>query len=252
MKKYLYAFAFVLGASSLAFGAGKKGLIRVGTNATHPPFTLTDAKTQKIVGHDIELITKILTDLNYDIVMQDMKFDGLIPAVSTNHIDLISCALSVNPERSQRVLFTDSYYCGGSNIVVLKENTTIKSFDDLKDKTVGVEMGTIQAKIAYENAHKIGKIVEYDSEDIFNALKTGKVDATISDTAIASYFFNVSKVVDAKFTGEEMKSRCMAFAVNKNNTKLAEEVNAELAKLKESGWYQKNYAKWIGGKPKEM
>jgi arginine transport system substrate-binding protein len=38
----------------------------------------------------------------------------------------------------------------------------------------------------------------------------------------------------------------MAYAVNKKNTKLADEINAELAKLKKDGWYKANYKKWFG------
>jgi polar amino acid transport system substrate-binding protein len=245
MKKYLYVMAMVLSLSSLAFASGKQ-VLRVGTNAIHPPFTFVDEKTRKITGHDVELITKILTNLGYQVEYDDMKFDGLIPSVMGEKIDLIACAISVNPERAKNVLFTDTYYKGGTRIAVLKNNNTIKSFNDLKDKAVGVEIGTVQAKIAYDNADKIGKIVEYNGEEIFLALKTGKVDATISDFAIASYLFTNSKVVNAKFVGEPMSERGMAFALNKNNTKLQKEINKELDNLKKNGWYAKNYKKWFG------
>lgn len=242
------ALVFAKNTEKVVANTTKKEVIRVGTNATHPPFTFMDEKSHKIVGHDVELIKKVLTNLGYEVVFEDMKFDGLIPAVMINKIDVIACALSVNSDRAKRVSFTDGYYNGGSRIAVLKKNKTINSLEDLKDKTVGVELGTVQAKFAYDNADKLGKIVEYNSEEVFLALKTGKVDATISDAAIASYLFNSSKVVDAKFVGESVDVKAMAFAVNKKNTKLLREINEELAKLKKNGWYDQNYKKWIGEK----
>jgi polar amino acid transport system substrate-binding protein len=231
---------------SLSFAASKGKLI-IGTNATHPPFTYEE--NGKIIGHDVELLKKILTDKGYEVEVVNMKFDGLIPSIQAKKIDVIACALSINEERAKKVLFTDSYYSGGTQLGVLKSNNTIKNWSDLKGKKVGVEMGTIQAKIAHENADKDGyEYVEYDSEDIFNALKTGKVDATISDTAIASYLFNKTKVVDAKLVADPLGERGMAYAVNLENKALADEINTELKKLRKNGWYKKNYNNFIGGK----
>jgi polar amino acid transport system substrate-binding protein len=228
------------------FAASSKKVIKVGTNATHPPFTFTDDKTNKIIGHDIELITKILTNLGYEVQYDNMNFDGLIPAVTSKTIDVISCALSVTAERAKKVLYTNPYHRSGSAVTVLRTNNSIKSFDDLKDKAVGVEIGTTEAQIAYNNAHRIGKIVEYNSEEIFVALKTGKVDAIISDETITAYLINNTKVVDAKFVGEAMNEGDMAFALNKKDKKLANEINKELDNLKKSGWYDENHKKWFG------
>jgi polar amino acid transport system substrate-binding protein len=224
----------------------EKKVVKVGTNATHPPFTFTDDKTSEIVGYDVELITKILTNLGYEVQYDNMDFEALIPAVVSKEIDVVSCALSVNPERSEDVLFTDTYYEGGTRVVVLETNDSVESFEDLKDKTVGVESETIQAKIADDNFDEIGEVFEYNGEEIFVALKNGEVDATISDEAIASYFINNSKVVDAKFVGEPIKEIGMAFALNKENKKLTDEINEELANLKKSGWYDENRKKWFG------
>jgi polar amino acid transport system substrate-binding protein len=251
MKKILFMVALMLSVCSFAFASAKttgkngKQVIRIGTNATHPPFTYVDEKTRQFDGHDIKLLQKVLTNLGYEYVVDDMKFDGLIPSIESNKIDVIACALSVNEERAKKVLFTDTYYEGGTKIAVLRKNNSIKGFDDLKGKKVGVELGTIQAKIAHDNASKIGEIVEYNSEEIFLALKTGKVDATISDMAIATYLISHSKVVDAKFVGDAIGERGMAFAVNKKNAKLANEINAELARLKKNGWYKQNYDEWF-------
>jgi polar amino acid transport system substrate-binding protein len=245
MRKILIGW-FIMFAAIAAHG---KETLVVGTNATHPPFTFVDAKSHKIVGHDIDLVTKILTDLGYEVKIEDMRFDGLLPAVMSSKIDVVACLMTITPERAKNVLFTDIYFVGGSRIAVLSKNKTIHDFDDLKDKRVGVEIGTIQAIIARENAARIGEIVEFNSEEIFLALKSGKVDATIADEGIASYFFNISKVADAKFTGAVLNEKGKAFVVKKGNTKLAEQINKKLAELKKNGWYAKNYKKWIGSTP---
>ncbi|GMO57826.1 MAG: ABC transporter substrate-binding protein [Rickettsiales bacterium] len=243
-KKLIYTLCMLLSVMSLSMAASRGKLV-IGTNATHPPFTYEEKG--KITGHDVELLKKALTNLGYEVEMANMKFDGLIPALQQKKINVIACALSVTEERAKKVLFTDTYYSGGTQLGVLKSNNTIKDWADLKGKKVGVELGTIQAKIAHDNSEKEGySYTEYDSEEIFVALKTGKVDATISDTAIAGYLFNKSKVVNAKLVGKPLGERGMAYAVNLEDKALADEINAELAKMRKNGFYKKNYNRFMG------
>jgi polar amino acid transport system substrate-binding protein len=244
----------MLSVQAMSFATKKKVII--GTNAVHPPFTFVDEKSHKVIGHDIELLKKILTDAGYEIEVSDMKFDALIPAIQSEKIDVIACALSNTPERAKKIAFTNSYFTSKTSIAVLKTNNTIKDWSDLKGKKIGLEIGTIQSAFAQKEAKKLGfTYTEYDSDDMFNALKTGKVDAVIVDTSIAGYLFNVSKVVPAKFVGKQTdaldgKPDEMSYGVGLKNKELVDVINKGLEKLKNNGWYDKNYEKYYGKKSK--
>ena len=53
----------------------------VGTNAEFEPFEYREGGN--IVGFDIELIGEISKLINKDIEVEDMAFDGLLPALQT-------------------------------------------------------------------------------------------------------------------------------------------------------------------------
>lgn len=77
-------------------------------------------------------------------------------------------------------------------------------------------------------------------------LQVGGSQAGILDKPVADYFIAQNgqgnfEVIDIADTYSEY----LAFAMNKNNSKLQKEVNAALAKLKETGEYQKLYQKWF-------
>ena len=50
--------------------------------------------------------------------------------------------MSITDARKQKVNFTDPYYESGLATVVRKDNNAIKSLEDLKGKTIAVQLGT--------------------------------------------------------------------------------------------------------------
>jgi polar amino acid transport system substrate-binding protein len=67
--------------------------IIVGTNAFFPPFEFYQNNT--IVGYDIELVTKILTDAGYEVEIRNMDFDSLETALTSKSLQDIQ---SLQPE----------------------------------------------------------------------------------------------------------------------------------------------------------
>ena len=78
MKKLLKKALIGIMVLSLSATALAKEKIYVGTNAEFPPFEYLE--NGKITGFDIELMNEIGKVLNADIKIQDMAFDGLLPA----------------------------------------------------------------------------------------------------------------------------------------------------------------------------
>jgi len=69
------------GTSSDSEGSDKKELI-MGTSADYPPFEYIDsAKSEEIIGFDIDLANALGEKLGYTIKVKDSDLSGLIPAI---------------------------------------------------------------------------------------------------------------------------------------------------------------------------
>ncbi len=261
MKKWLKkASVFgMLAVMALAFTAGcgsqktaekkaapaKKELI-VGTEPSFAPFEFPDEKDNKIVGFDIDLINAVAKKMGYETVtVKGMGFDALIPALNAGNIDMAIAGMSITDARKKQVEFSDPYYESGLMAIVQKSNTDIHSLDDLKGKKIGVQLGTTGA--AWAEKIEGAKVTNFDTTDLACIeLKNGNVDAVISDMPVLQYFLKKKGASYAKAVGEPKKGDNYGIAVPKGKKELVNGMNKALKELKDSGEYQKIYAKWFG------
>src|SRR5690606_12023763 len=99
------AAAFCFTASMLA-GAVSAETLRFGATATGIPFTFLDVKTNKIEGMMVDTAHAVAKAAGYDATIQQNVFSALIPALTSDKIDVISAAMIQSPERAKVVSFT--------------------------------------------------------------------------------------------------------------------------------------------------
>ena len=96
MKKVVKLLGVLMLMLCLAFtanGAEKKEKLYVGTNAEFPPFEYLEEG--KVVGFDIDFINAIGEVMGKEIVVKDMSFDGLLPALQTNKVDVVVAGMTI-------------------------------------------------------------------------------------------------------------------------------------------------------------
>ncbi|MFZ5942822.1 MAG: basic amino acid ABC transporter substrate-binding protein [Bacillota bacterium] len=219
---------------------------RVGTEPTFPPFEMTDDKTGEIIGFDIDLIKAIAEDQGFKVEIINLGFDGLIPAVQSGNIDIIASGMSITDKREQEVDFSEAYIDAGLAIAVAGKNEDIKGKDDLKGKTVAVQIGTTGANKAQElkDAGLIKEIKTFNTVDVVMLeLMNGGADAVINDKPVTEAFM-AKQPGKIKVVGEVLESDSYGFAVKEGNKELLEKINAGLKKAKDNGKYaelQKKY-----------
>ncbi len=254
-KRMLVMMAALLVLALGLAGCGQKAadkpaakVLKVGAETTFPPFEFQDEQSKEYVGFDMDLARAIGKQMGYEVKIESMGFDGLIPALEGGNIDVIVSGMSITPERSAKVNFSKPYYKSGLSIVVKADNNVIKGFKDLEGKKIAVQIGTTGA----QEAKKIkGAIVrEFNSNaESYMELKAGGVDAVVNDLPVNQYYMAKSGDKTAKLLSEISNAEEYGMAMAKKNTELTEKVNKALEELKKNGEYDKIYEKWFGKKP---
>lgn len=168
---------------------GKNGTIKMATNAYFPPYEYYDGDT--IVGIDVDIAKAIANDLGMKLEVVDIEFDSIIAGVQTGKYDMGMAGMTVTDERKESVDFSDSYATGIQSIIV-KEDSDIKSFDDIAkgEYKVGVQLSTTGDLYATDDLEGTkSTVVEYQTgNDAVAALVAGKVDAVIIDNEPAKAY----------------------------------------------------------------
>ncbi len=216
--------------STLTFAKGK---LYVGTNAEFPPFEYLDKG--EVVGFDIDLVKAIGKKLDMEIVIKDMAFDGLIPALETNKIDIVIAGMTASDERKMAVNFSTPYYTANQVIILNDNNNDIKTFDDLNGKLVGVMLGFTGDVVVSEM--KDVKSKKYNaSYAAIMELQNNKIDAVVLDSETALNYVKNNKGLKLAETSGEPEE--YAIAISKKNSELLNKINTALDELKKDGTYE--------------
>ena len=123
------------------------GKMIVGTEATYPPYEYLDDNAQP-AGCDIWLSQQIADALGVELVISDMEFDGIIPAVQSGLVDIGIAAFTKTPERAEVIDFSDLYETSAQLLVVKAGNADVYATKEaMAGKQVGAQQGTIQSQL---------------------------------------------------------------------------------------------------------
>lgn len=223
--------------STLTFAKGK---LYVGTNAEFPPFEYLDKG--EVVGFDIDLVKAIGKKLDMEVVIKDMAFDGLIPALETNKIDIVIAGMTASDERKMAVNFSNPYYTANQVIILNDNNNDIKTFDDLNGKLVGVILGFTGDVVVSEM--KDVKSKKYNaSYAAIMELQNNKIDAIVLDSETALNYVKNNKGLKLAETSGEPEE--YAIAISKKNSELLNKINIALDELKKDGTYETLLKKYM-------
>lgn len=200
----------------------------------------------KYTGIDMDLIKAIAKQQGFTITVENPGFDAALNDVQAGQADAVIAGMSITDERKEIFDFSDSYYTSNT-ILAVKAGSEIKSYDDLKGKTVGAKKGTASYDFFEENREKYGYDLKAfdEASTMYDSLNSGSVDAIMDDEAVLLYSIQQGRNFETPIAGEP--SGDYGFAVKKgSNPELVEMFNNGLAALKESGEYDKILAKYMG------
>ena len=258
MKKIIALALAVLMVASLLTACGgngaknglktvESGKLIMATNAAFPPYEFIEGN--EIVGIDAEIAGAIAEKLGLELQIDDMEFDSIIESVKGGKADIGLAGMTVTPERQEVINFTASY-ATGVQVVIVTEDSSITSVDDLfadgASHLIGVQRNTTGDLYSTWDLEDAGlATVERYSKgaDAVQALLTGKVDCVVIDNEPAKAFVEANeglKILETAYAVEDY-----AAAMNKDNTELFEAVNKALEELIADGTVASIVEKYI-------
>lgn len=219
--------------------AKEKGVLTV-ASSNDAPFAFIDAKTNEFTGIDAEIIGEVAKRLGINKVeMKQIPFENLLIELNNNSVDMVTDGMYVKDERKKLAKFTNIWYKEGEAIVIPK-NSKITSKEDLKELVLGGQKGTAFLETAqkWQQAGLVKEVKVFGSQsELMLAVNTGKIDACITDGAVAGYTLSQDSSLSLKILSpyKAEAAGMIAAAVRKNDTALGDAVNEKIDEMKKDG-----------------
>jgi len=216
-----------------AAGSEEKPTYIVGIDGEYPPYSFIDRNGEP-QGFDVESVKWIADEMGFNVKIQAMAWDGIIPALQAGKIDMVYSGMTITDERKEVVNFSDPYWKVNQSVAVHDDSEF--TMDDFKAGAgkVGAQRGTTGAFWAEDNLVNksimtADMLVTYDNFPLVATdLQNKRIDFAIYDRppmldAIAGKPLHIIGEID---TGEEY-----GIAIRKTDTELLETMNEGLVRL---------------------
>lgn len=223
----------------------------VAVEAAYAPYAFRD-EMGEVVGFDEDILLAIAKNQGFNVKFLSQSWTGIFDTLDNNTRDIVASGVIVTDERKQTMNFSDPIV-ETSRIVVVRNDSGIKSTDDLQGKTIATQNETTmhkELKERYDNSDNIiGEKTQYLA---FKNMLGQKVDAVYGDSGVLEYYINNSqkdhpdiKINTLKFADQDVSHVAFALSKNRNDDLLAK-INKGLANIKADGTYNTIYQKWFG------
>ena len=218
--------------------------LKVGMELAYPPFEMRD-ESGAPAGVSVDLARALGTELGRPVEIENLPFDGLIPALKTGRIDLILSSMTSTPERGRSIDFSEPYLKTGLCLLVSSKSAVTSVAEcDQKGLTIAVKKGTTGHLYA-TRTFKAARVLVLDKENACVLEVTqGKADAFVYDQL--STFANWQRHRDTtRAILQPFQEESWAIGVRKGNDPLREQVNAFLAKFRTNGGFDRLGDQWL-------
>ena len=228
----------------------KEGQLTVCTHLPYKPFQYNDGG--KIVGFDVDMMDLVAKKLDLKQSIFDTPFEGIESgqSLNTGKCDVAAAGMTITDGRQKVLDFSEPYF-DATQALLVKKGSPIKGLEDLKGKSVGVQLGTTGSDYVRENAPEGTDIKEFEDLALLTtAVKTGQTDAGVNDNGVLLDYAKTNP--DTEVATEFDTGEHYGFAVAKDqNDELLKTIDETIAEAKQDGTYDEIYKKYFGEAPSQ-
>lgn len=242
MKNYFFQILLLLFLFSCTEKKNTEDTLVVGLSADNPPYEFI--LSGKIVGIDVEIIEAIASDLDKKVIIKNIDFPALFPAVNSGSVDCVISAISKTDAREEHFDFSD-IYAESSFAVIVRAEGDISQLSDLSGKVIGAQLGTTWEMEAKRISEEMpGTLVRALSNNLvlIEELNSGSVDAVILEKMQVDEFLKNNKDLSF-FDLPGLKSE-FAILLPKGSS-LTNQINQSIKNLKKDNKLLMIQQKWM-------
>lgn len=237
MKKII-ALMLALAMLFCFAGCGEKEETVVVGYTIYEPMNYKDADG-KLVGYDTELAEAVFGNLGYKVVFQEIEWESKYTDLDSNTIDCVWNGFTCNTAdddgvlRSEKVDFSYNYM-ENRQVVVVKNDSTVKEAADLNGKFGAAESGSAGETYGkdFEGATMKGFIKQ---TECLTEVKSGTADFAVVDAQLAKSYCGKGDYADLMIV-DGLSSDVEYYGIGfKKGSELTAKVNEQLEKLGADG-----------------
>ena len=133
-------------AGMIATAGAANAELKMGVAAEpYAPFTSKDA-SGVWVGWEVDFMNALCAEIGETCKIEEVAWDGIIPALTSKKFDGIMSSMSVTDERKKTISFSSIYYNSAAVLIGPKSDDKDFSPEHLSGKTIGVQVSTTHSR----------------------------------------------------------------------------------------------------------
>lgn len=234
----------LVGCSNKTDNTNKKPTLKVGMELAFPPFETSDDQGNP-TGVSVDIAKAFADYLDYNLVIENKNWDGLIPSLQTKSVDMVISSMTITEERRKSVDFSNPYAAAILALIV-PFDSTITDSDQLNDPqyTIAVKTATTGDVFATAQFPK-ATILRFDNESNAIAEVVNKrADAFIYDqlTVLRNSAENPKTTKPLFLSGQQSEGWGAAFP---KGSDLTDKFNAFLVEFRNDGGFDRVTEKYL-------
>lgn len=215
------------------------GKLIVGMELAYPPFETSDEQGVP-QGISPDFARDLAQSLNLELVIENLPWDGLIPALLTGKVDMVVSSMTITEPRREQVDFSEPYANAYLALLTNKESG-IEKAEDLNQpgRKVAVKIGSTGYYYAQKNLSQAEILSFPDESACVTEVVQGKADAFIYDqlTIYRNWQQHQDSTQPVFIPFQDVENWGAAF--NKGHEDLVAAVNAFIRQYTKEGGFEK-------------
>jgi putative S-methylcysteine transport system substrate-binding protein len=244
MHKLLIAASIALAFPAQATLA-QDDTLTVGMSGGYFPFTFV--QQDELQGFEVDFMNAVAEKAGLDVAFETMTFSGLVGALEAGRIDTIANQITITPEREARFVFTQPYVIDGAQVVTREGNEEIEGVEDLRGKTVAVNLGSNFEQLLRDLPYADEIDIRTYESNIEQDTALGRVDAFVMDRVSSAQVIKESPL-PLQLAGAPFSQirNALPFRDDEVGRALRDRVDQAIDALKEEGALTRISEKWFG------
>lgn len=245
MKKLLIAAGLIIALFTSSSLLAQEGPLKVGMSGQYYPFTFVEQDQLK--GFDVDVMKAIGEEMGLEVQFETANFSGLMGMLESGRIDTVANQITITEERKKAYIFSEPYVYDGAQVVTKKGNTEIRGVEDLKGKTVAVNLGSNFEDLLKELPYADQINIKTYESNLERDTALGRVDAFVMDRVSASQVIK-EKPLPLELAGPTFSqiTNAYPFRDTEAGRALRDQVNQALANLRDDGTLAAISERWFG------